>query len=249
MSARAWINTHRDRTYYLTAFLSTSAGIVLSVLRLPNWGLGFIGIGLLGTVAFLFSKFDDEKRKKCLNPDLIILKDEIVVIVEKAQRLVNRHILFRARDLVHEYRFKFFWTGSSPNVRIECSPHDGEIQLDSTLRSKALRWQLCILHFRQSLRRRKTKLVAIRYIMPDPAHSSEPYQIISYAHVWQCDECVIHLSFKDGLKPSAVYFVESNEANEVVKKEIVSPQQQSSLEFVVQKQPVSGYKYSIEWDF
>jgi hypothetical protein len=140
----------------------------------------------------LFQPVDEvstiQKRKACLNPDLEILSDEIVVRIEKFYREVEQHILFRSQTNVKEYRFKFFWTESSQDVKIECRPFGGALSLDPTLHSRALRWQMCILHFAEPMRRGQTKTVGLRYILPDPGHSAEPYQLITYSHVRHCEE-------------------------------------------------------------
>jgi hypothetical protein len=188
------------------------------------------------------------KGKICLNPHLIVLRDESKLVVKKDAWLCEQHILFKARRMkVEEYLFKLGWSGSSQKVKITCRDEDGIVTQKNVVTSKARNWHLWSVKFDRPIQKGETREVVLRYILPDPEHKALPYLFISYQNVWKCKEFECRLSLADDLKAKAVYFVRGTEPTMKLRK-VRIPRSLDSNEYIIHEHPDAESKYSLEWE-
>ena len=206
-----------------------------------------VSISIAVVAAIIIYAKEKIRDRNCINPGLIIEREERKLIVGKNEWHLERHILLKARRKTEAYRFKVNWSGSSPQVQIACRNEDGVIQEQSVVKSKALRWSHWELKFDKPMSRGETKPILLKLTLPDPEHKVAPYYLMSYNHVWKCKEFECRLSISDDIKPEAVYFVRSDARAMPVEKAKITPTPDSH-EYVIHEKPASGAKYGLEWD-
>jgi hypothetical protein len=205
-----------------------------------------LSIALLAAIVIYFK--ERIRDRTCINPYLIIERDERKLMVGRNEWHLERHILLKARRKVESYRIRVNWSGSSQNVQITCRSEDGTIQRQSVVSSKALRWSHWELKFDKPMARGEVRPIQLKFTLPDPEHQVAPYYLISYKHVWKCKEFECRLFLSDDIKPEAVYFVRSDERAMPVEKARITPTPDSH-EYVIHEKPAAGgAKYGLEWE-
>lgn len=237
-----WWNT-RDLVILTILLLITLGGI-----RFINGHLSWMAdvAHVLGGVVLVLivvkeTRNDMRRKQSCLNPLLVIEREERKLIIRRDAWYLERHIVLKARHNVESYRFRVEWTGSK-DVIVECEG-EGEIVSNQEFltRREALTWCLWELKFKEPMRRGEIQTVVLKYTMPDPKHTAQPYHFIAYQHVWKCREFKCRLCLEEGIHPKAVYFVKGAE------QFALAPVPDSS-EYEVYERPTVGTKYHIEWD-
>lgn len=191
---------------------------------------------------------DIRRNKLCINPNLIVERDQRRLIVKENEWVLERRIIFKARRKVDEYLFKLDWTGSSQNVIINCENEYGRLAKKTFVNSAALHKQLWALHFEKPIRTGEIREIVLRCIFPDPEHKAMPYHIFSYNNVWKCKEFECRLALAKNLQPNAVWLVRGTKMDVAFNKTEISPDLYSN-EYVVHERPNSAsLRYSMEWE-
>jgi hypothetical protein len=231
----------------INILLTLGLGIILGVnekLLLAEL-VALVGIVVVGVIIYLKEMI---KSQACLNPNLIVLRDESKLVVKRDVWFCEQHLLFKARrKKVDEYLFKVEWTGSSPKVKITCRDEDGIVAKKNVVISRAMPWNLWGLKFDRPLPKGQMRGVVLKYILPDPEHKASPYLFFSFNNVWKCKEFQYRLALADDLKAKAVYFVQGA-APAMMLKKVKIPRNLNSNEYVIHEQPDSESKYSLEWE-
>lgn len=243
-----WLNT---RALAITAiFLLSVVGAITLFAESPLWMTDFalvVATGILFIIMLQDVIADKRRVTNCLNPYLVIQREERKLVVRKNEWELERHLLLKARrNNVYGYRFRVEWTGSSHDVKIECQG-DGEIipQEDQLLKREAPSWGLWELRFAEPMKWGEARRVLLKYTMPDPQQTAQPFHFIGYQHVWKCRELKCRLSLEEGIQPRAVYFVRGADYIRLEKDPNVSDE---SNEYEISERPVLGAKYHIEWE-
>ena len=235
----------------LVAFTSTVAGIIFAYFgsaEWPNvskWAIVFLGIALLSWgVASLTRSVLKDQPPVFINPSLWVERDEVTIKVHANHREVRRRYEFKARRKVERYRFKFRWSGSE-NVKVTLEgTDDALIRITSPKVQKS--WHRYEVRFAETLRAGEKKTVILHYDLPDRANESEPYHLISYAHVAGCSHLIARLSFPDNEVPRDVYLIHYD-ADWVVQKGLPIGYDADDHEYRIEIEPEAGIKYSLEW--
>jgi len=229
----------------LQIFLVATVALLLAA-KDKVWMAEFFILATVVLGGFIFS-WKNRRRPSCINPKLIIEKDQRKLMVENDRWILERDILFKARGRVNGYQFRMDWTGSSNDIDIDCGAYDGEIVKKYLVKSEALKKQLWELQFDRPMRKGETRKVALRCVLPDPQHKAAHYHAILYKNVWDCKEFECRLSLSDDLEPNAVYFVYGTDMDVPLRKIKLSPDL-ASHEYVVHERPAANLKYSLEWE-
>jgi hypothetical protein len=205
------------------------------------------GIFVAGLIIYLKEKI---ATQTCLNPYIIILREEKKLVIKKDGWFIEKHILFKARRKTVEAFFVHVdWTGSQ-DVKITCRDEDGIIVQKNFVTSKVVNWPLWELKFARPLRRGEMRRIVLTYMLPDPAHKASPYYFMSYKNFWRIKEFEWRLSLAEDLKPKAVYFVKGVWPDKALKKAKI-PRDLESSEYIVHEWPEQESKdavYSFEWE-
>jgi len=229
----------------LVPFVTAAAGIIFAYFSIMKWAIIFIGMAILFfSVYFIVKNAAQERAAVLINPALWIDRDELNVKVFANKRVVERRYTFRAVKKVDRYRFKFRWSGSE-NVKVNLEATDDTlIRITSPKVQKS--WHRYDVRFASPLRVGEKKTVILLYELPDRSSESEPYHLVSYAHVAGCSQLIARLSFPDDPAPRDVFLIHYD-ADWGVQRGLPTGFDADDKEYRIDIKPETGIRYSLEW--
>jgi len=229
----------------LVPFITAAAGIIFAYFSIMKWAIIFIGMAILFfSVYFIVKNVAQERTAVLINPALWIERDELNVKVYANKRVVERRYTFKAQKRVDRYRFKFRWSGSE-HVRVNLEATDDTlIRITSPKVQKS--WHRYDVRFASPLRAGEKKIVILHYELPDRGDESEPYHLVSYAHVAGCSQLMARLSFPDDPAPRDVFLIHYD-ADWGVQKGLPIGYDADDHEYRLDVKPETGIRYSLEW--
>ena len=229
----------------LVPFITAAAGIIFAYFSIMKWAIIFIGMAILFfSVYFIVKNVAQERTAVLINPALWIERDELNVKVYANKRVVERRYTFKAQKRVDRYRFKFRWSGSE-NVKVNLEATDDTLmRITSPKVQKS--WHRYDVRFAEALRAGEKKTVILHYELPDRGDESEPYHLVSYAHVAGCSQLIARLSFPDDPSPRDVFLIHYD-ADWGVQKGLPIGFDEDDNEYRLDIKPEPGIRYSLEW--
>ncbi|MGH7491247.1 MAG: hypothetical protein ACREOO_02505 [bacterium] len=229
----------------LMPFVTAAAGIIFAYFSIMKWAIIFIGMAILFfSVYFIIKNVAQDRIAVLINPALWLERDELNVKVYANSRVVERRYTFKALKKSDRYRFKFRWSGSE-NVKVNLEASDDTlIRITSPKVQKS--WHRYDVRFATPLRPGEKKTVILHYELPDRGSESEPYHLVSYAHVAGCSHLMVRLSFPDDPSPRDVFLIHYD-ADWGVQKGLPIGYDADDHEYRLEIKPETGIRYSLEW--
>ncbi len=229
----------------LMPLITAAAGIIFAYFSVMKWAIIFIGMAILFfSVYVIMRNVVPERVSLLINPALWIERDEINVKVYANKRVVERRYTLKALKKVDRYRFKFRWSGSE-NVKVNLEATDDTlIRITSPKVQKS--WHRYDVRFAGAMRAGDKRTVILHYELPDRSSESEPYHLISYAHVAGCSQLIARLSFPDDPAPRDVFLIHYD-ADWGVQKGLPIGFDEDDNEYRLEIKPETGIRYSLEW--
>lgn len=239
------INNVRELVVYIVSLSSTILSVILMAQAEPLWSSVFSAIAIAGIAVLMIVIRKEEKSSVCVNPNLIIEQDILMIFVARNCRKIEQRLTLRARRRISSYEFKFFWTGSSRGLKIQYHNGAGYLSRVETPSDATLQWRLYRFEFHEPVEKGRSKSVTFRYKLPDPKNVAKPYHYVSYAHVKACKHLEYRVVFAKGYKPKAVRLVRFDARGVPLDRKRIEP---GLREYHVEVEPQSGHKYSLEWE-
>lgn len=230
--------------YIFASVFSVAAGMILSHYKQYELATTLTTIGVIALAVVNYFQREQSKSRVCVNPDLVIEHDSLNIIVKKNSRTVNQTVHFKARRLVTDYHFKFWWTASNQKVTVESD--DGILLREYAPYSKVHPWQPYILRFFQPLKPNQIKTVVLNYTLLNN-QDAFPYHTTSYAHVHHCKKIRYAVSFEEGMEPHAFFFVEFDDRGVPFKTTRI-PFNAGANAYIIDRELQLGWKFALEWD-